>query len=78
MYYIEVEETLPECLDRKLAKDGLIVCVIAGEDAPMKRFFKQFNFKHFSIQPLVDIVAKNGWRHEVYHPRSTRRCHHHF
>ena len=67
MYYLEAEEALRDCLEYRLAKDGVIVCMIAGEDAPMKRYFKQFNFTCFSIQPLVDIVAKNGWRHEVYH-----------
>ena len=67
MYYLEAEETLRDCVDRRLAEDGLMVCVIACDDAPLIRFFKQFNLSHFSVQPLVNIVVKNGWRHEEYH-----------
>ena len=41
--------------------------MIAGEDGPITRYYKEFNFTHCSTQTLIDIAAKNGWRHEVYH-----------
>ena len=67
IYHLQAEETLRDCVESRLAEDGLIVCMIAGEDGPITRYFKQFNSIHYSTQTLVDIALKNGWRHEGYH-----------
>ena len=67
IYYLQAEEALRDCLENRLVEDGLIVCMIAGEDGPITRYYKEFNFTHCSTQTLIDVAAKNGWRHEVYH-----------
>ena len=67
VYYLQAEATLRDCLENRLVEDGLMVCMISGEDGPIARYFEQFNFTHCSTQTLIDYAAKNGWRHDVYH-----------
>ena len=67
IYFLNAEETLQHCLGSRLAEDELIICMIAGEDGPITRYYKEFNFTHSATQTLIDIATKNGWRHEFFH-----------
>ena len=52
-----------------MAKGGLIFCLVADPDNPLKRFYEahpSFHTPIISSEDVVSVASKNGWKYDCF------------
>ena len=72
IYYItDVEKALKYCYEKGLGNRGAIVLIVVGEHDTFELIRKHTRGISHLGSEIVEIVRKNGWRHEIYRKESS-------
>ena len=75
LYYVDIKEGLMHCFEKELTEQGVLVCLISGQDLIYWVKSKQNSQwhgrekdseKHETPEEIIDIAKSNGWKHEIY------------
>ena len=75
IYYVDIEQTLIDCLEKELSDGGHFVCLVEGKDLIYWTLLKQRQQWHGedgnsegyeTAEKIIEIAVKKGWKHEIY------------
>ena len=74
-YHVDIKEALMHCFEKELTEQGVLVCVIAGQDLiywvtlrqnSQWRGREKNSEKYETAEEIINIAKSNGWKHEIY------------
>ena len=74
-YHVDIEQAMMHCFERELTEQGVLVCLISGQDLIYWVKSKQNSQwhgrekdseKYETAEEIINIAKSNGWKHEIY------------
>ena len=75
IYHVDIKQALMHCFEKELSEQGVLVCLIAGQDLIYWVTLRQNSQwhgrdknseKYETAEEIIKIAKNNGWKHEIY------------